>query len=188
MTNQPPPKSANHARKHKIWSVVSCAKIVKQPIIAILKTCYLKAWQQPLKWKCIGESDRDNGERGSHCPLCGYFLRGLQCQTIEGIIAYIYHRSCLIRLALLYPIIRSCKASLVHSLPKLIIHWCRLNKPKLLKLKEWTVRQESLRKFLRNTLFFFFAFEYSNEFLENAKTVLCAVLCKEPFHTIDNNR
>lgn len=118
-------------------------------------------------------------KRGPHSPLCPQaFDRITMWTSGGGITAYIYYRSCLIRLTLLCPIAIRRKASPAHSLHNLIIHWCNLNKPKPLKSKEWTIRQESMRKFSAQTLF---AFEYLNEFLERAKKrTTCATRCIPP--------
>lgn len=117
-----------------------------------------------LKWKYISGSVWHNaawrtGERGAHSPLCPGPFDAITMWTSRGrITAYIYHRSCLIRLALLYPIGLRRKALLAHSLYNLIIHWCNLNKPKPFKSKEWTIWQESMRKGFTNYQHFFFLF------------------------------
>lgn len=111
----------------------------------ILKTNYPKPQQHSLKWKYIsgsvwGNSAWQTGERGAHSRLCPQPFDGITMWTSLGrITAYIYHRSCLIRLGLLYPIGLRRKAFLTHSLYNLIIRWCNLNKPKPLKSKEWTI-------------------------------------------------
>lgn len=128
----------------------------------ILKTSYPK---HCLKWKYISGSVWDNaawqtGERGPHSPLCPQPFDGITMWTSQGrITAYIYHRSCLIRLALLYPIVLRRKALLAHSSYNLIIHWCNLNEPKPLKSKAWTIRQESMRKFSPTLFFCFWIFK-----------------------------
>lgn len=115
---------------------------------------YPKPQQQSLKWKYICGSVWDNsawqtGERGAHSPLCPQPFDGITMWTSWGrITAYISHRSCLIRLSLLYPIGLRRKALLAHSLHNLIIHWCNLNKPKPLTSKEWTIWEREHEKIL----------------------------------------
>lgn len=110
-----------------------------------------------LKWKYISGSVWYNAawqgsERGPHSPLCPESFDRITMWTSQGrITAYIYHRSCLIRLALLYLVGLRRKASLACSLLNLIIHWCSLNRPKHLKLKEWTIWQREHEKVFTNS-------------------------------------
>lgn len=73
-------------------------------------------------------------ERGAQCRFCLPPSDGITTWSSGGrLTAYIYHRSCLIRLGSLYPIALRRKALAAHSLRNLITHWCNLNKPKPLK-------------------------------------------------------
>lgn len=92
--------------------------------------------QFSLKWKYINGSVWDisaqqTAEREAHSFLCPQPFDGIIMWTSLGrITAYIYHRNCLIRLSLLYPVGFRRKALVAHSVYNLIIHWCELNKPK----------------------------------------------------------
>lgn len=116
-----------------------------------------------LKWKYISGSVWYNaawrtGERGAHSPLCPEPFDAITMWSGRGrITAYIYYRSCLIRLALLYPIGLRHKALLAHSLYNLIIHWCNLNKPEALQIKgvNHMAREHEKRLYQLPTLFFF---------------------------------
>lgn len=96
-----------------------------------------------------------SAERGAHSRYCLPPSDGITTWSGGGrLTAYIYHRSCLIRLGSLYPIALRRKALAAHSVRNLITRWCDLNKPKPLKTGEWTIRRESMRKFRQHIMLF----------------------------------